>query len=140
MASVVFACTALEAFVNEEIPDSYVYICKEKQNTKHYDKEQIERYLTLNAKLGDVLPLALSVRTPKGKSIWNDYDKLRDLRDRIIHMKTQDRAHRGENPKSIWNALMRSPLPETHKAAKNMISYFLNAKGTQPRWFQKCPF
>jgi hypothetical protein len=140
MSSVIFAFTALEAFVNEEIPDGYIYVCKEKQSTKQYDKEQIERYLSLNVKLGDVLPLALSVRSPKGKSIWNQYDKVRELRDRIIHMKTEDRAHQRTNPKSIWNALLRKPLPATHVVAKNLISYFLNAKGDPPRWFRKCPF
>lgn len=138
MAAVIFACTALESFVNEEIPDEYVYVLEEKQSTRSYSKEQIERHLSLDTKLGDVLPAVLKVKSPKGGNLWNAYNKLRDLRDRIIHMKTKDRDFVGENPDSIWNALLTDPLPETHSAAKGLIKYFFDAKGTSPRWFKKC--
>jgi len=140
MASVVFSCTALEAFVNEEIPDTYVHVVSERNNTRHYSKEQIERHLNLDTKLGDVLPGALSVPSPKGSRLWAAYDKLRDLRDRVIHMKTKDRDFRGEDGSSIWNALLSEPLPETHTTAKGLMKHFLDAKGKPPRWFEKCPF
>jgi hypothetical protein len=140
MASVVFACTALEAFVNEEIPDTYIHVVSEKNYTRHYSKEQTERHLNLDTKLGDVLPGALKVPSPKGGRLWTAYDKLRDLRDRIIHMKTKDRDFRGEDGNSIWNALLSQPLPETHTTAKRMMKHFLDAKAKPPRWFVKCPF
>jgi hypothetical protein len=140
MATVVFACTALEAFVNEEIPDAYVHVVSEKNYTRHYSKEQIERQLNLDAKLGDVLPNALRVTSPKGGRLWSAYGKLRDLRDRIIHMKTKDRDFRGEDGSSIWNALLSDPLPATYTTAKSMMKHFLDAKGEPPRWFEKCPF
>ena len=69
-----------------------------------------------------------------------DVDKLRDLRDRIIHMKTKDRDFRGEDGSSIWNALLSEPLPETHTTAKSIMKHFLDGKGKPPRWFEKCPF
>jgi hypothetical protein len=140
MASTVFACTALEAFVNEEIPDTYVHVVNEKNFTRHYNKEQIERNLNLDTKLGDALPGALGVNSPKGGSLWNAYDKLLGLRDRVIHMKTKDRDFQGEDKGSIWNALLSDPLPEPHAIAKRMIKYFLDATGKKPRWFDKCPF
>lgn len=140
MASVVFACTSLEAFVNEEIPDSYVYVVSDKNYTRNFNKEQIERYWNLDTKLGDVLPSALGVPSPKGGSLWNAYDKLRNLRDRVIHMKTKDRDSRGEDKSSIWNALLSAPLPDTYKTAKSLMKYFFDAKGKPPRWFEKCPF
>lgn len=140
MASVVFACTALEVFVNEEIPDTYVHVVAERNYTRHYSKEQIERHLNLDMKLGDVLPGALGVRSPKGGSLWNSYEGLRDLRDRVIHMKTKDREFRGHDGNSIWNALLSDPLPDTYKTAKNLMKHFLDAKGKPPRWFEKCPF
>jgi hypothetical protein len=140
MASVVFACTSLEAFVNEEIPDTYVHVVSERNYTRHYNKEQIERHLNLDTKLGDVLPGALRVPSPKGGSLWSAYEKLRDLRDRVIHMKTKDRDFRGEDGSSIWNALLGDPLPDTYKTAKSMMRHFLDAKGNPPRWFEKCPF
>jgi hypothetical protein len=141
MGSVVFACTALEAFVNEQIPDEYTYVDQsEKRFTRSYDKEQIERQLNLDIKLGEVLPLALSVKSLKGGKLWGAFIRLRELRDRIIHMKTKDREFKGEDATSIWNALLCDPLPETHMTAKRIIEHFLIAKGTPPRWFQKCPF
>ncbi|HXO98267.1 MAG TPA: hypothetical protein VN857_16880 [Chthoniobacterales bacterium] len=43
MGSAVFACTALEAFVNEQIPDTYTYVdSSEKRFTRVFNKEQIE--------------------------------------------------------------------------------------------------
>jgi hypothetical protein len=140
MAAVVFAYTSLEAFVNEEVPDDYIYEAVEKNCTRSFVKEQIERSLNLNTKLGDVLPQVLKVTTPKGGTLWNDYDKLQNLRDRIIHMKTKDRDSRGEDTSSIWNALLCDPLPETYKTAKQLMKYFFDAKRDTPRWFEKCLF
>ena len=141
MASVVFACTSLEAFVNEEIPDTYVYILQEKKFTRHYTKAQIERHLSLDDKLGDVLPAAIHVSSPKGTSLWKTYSELRHLRDRIIHMKTKDREFNGKDKGSIWNALLCDPLPETYGPAKRMMKHFFDAKGCPPpRWFENCPF
>jgi hypothetical protein len=140
MASVVFACTALESFVNEEIPDGYTFAISEKNCTRLYNKEQIERYLNLDTKLGDVLPGALGVPSPKGGRLWSAFDKLRDLRDRIIHMKSKDRDFRGEDPSSIWNALLTESLPETYTTAKAMMKHFFDATKRAPRWFVKCPF
>ena len=140
LASVVFAYSSLEAFVNEELPDNFVYRVADKKCARQFNKEQIERFLNLNTKLGEVLPQALNVATPKGGKLWSEYDKLQNLRDRIVHMKTKDRDARGDVPDSIWNALLTDPLPETHTTAKGLIEYFVNAKGKPPRWFEKCPF
>jgi hypothetical protein len=141
MGSVVFACTALEAFVNEQIPDAYVYVdSSDKRVTRQYNKEQIERNLSLDTKIGDVIPGAIGVPFPKGGKLWSNFIKLRDLRDRVIHMKTKDREFIGENADSIWNALLSDPLPETYVTVKRIMSHFLNAKGDLPRWFEKCSF
>jgi hypothetical protein len=141
MGSAVFACTALEAFVNEQIPDTYTYAdSSEKRFTRVFNKEQIERQLNLDTKIGDVLPGALGVRFPKGGKLWSAFNRLRDLRDRVIHMKTKDREFIGEKATSIWNSLMSDPLPETYTTAKQIINHFMATKGDRLRWFEKCPF
>lgn len=140
MASIVFAYTSLESFVNEELPDNYIHTVVEKRSTQQYNKEQIERHLKLDIKLGDVLPAVLRIESPKGKSLWNNFNKLKDIRDRIIHMKTKDREFQGEDENSIWNVISCKPLPKTDETAKNLIQYFLSAKNQTPRWFEKCPF
>lgn len=140
MGSVVFACTALEAFVNEQIPDTYTYVdSSDKRFARVFNKEQIERHLNLDTKISGVLPGALGVRFPKGGKLWSAFIRLRDLRDRVIHMKTKDREFIGENATSIWNSLMSDPLPETYATAKQIIAHFVAARGGL-RWFEKCPF
>lgn len=78
MQSVVFAFTALEAFVNEQIPDDFIFEKKSNKCTETYDKQGIERWLTIDEKLGDVLPVVLSIESPKGKhKSWSELQKLK---------------------------------------------------------------
>lgn len=146
MASIVFAYTSLESFVNEELPDDYIHKVVDRKCTQHYNKEQIERYLSLDTKLGDVLPAVFQVQSPKGTKIWEEYIELKNIRDRIIHMKTSDRNFGGYvdfesyDDKSIWNVILSRPLIKTYHTAKNMMHYFLKAKNKTPRWLDKCPF
>ena len=140
MASIVFAHTSLESFVNEEIPDDYIHKVTDSRCTQHYNKEQIERYLNLDTKLGDILPDVLQVKSLKGGKLWSDFNKLKDIRDRVIHMKTKDREFQGEDKNSIWNVILCKPLPKTYETAKSLIEYFLSTKNKKPRWFEKCPF
>jgi hypothetical protein len=119
----------------------FVYVdSADKRFTRTFDKQQIERQLNLDTKIGDVIPTILGVKFPKGGKLWAAFLRLRELRDRIIHMKTKDRQFTGEQPNSIWNALMSDPLPETYLTAKRIVNYFVEAKGPPPRWFEKCPF
>lgn len=142
MASVIFACTALEALSNELIPDAYVHTITKKGVDQTYTKEEIERRFGPKEKLGDVLPNAIGVATPKGGTLWEPCRNLFDLRDRIIHMKTADRLFQGDarTASSIWNEVLRDPLPDTYKVATAMMNHFFTAMGRKPRWFEKCPF
>lgn len=142
MASVIFACTALEALANELIPDTYVHVLTKKGVDHKYDKEEIERRFGPKEKLGDVLPNAIGVTTPKGGVLWEPCRRLFDLRARIIHMKTADRLFQGDarTASSIWNEVLQDPLPDTYKVATALMDYFFNAIGKRPRWFEKLPF
>ena len=91
MASIVFSYTSLEAFANEEIPDSFVYTKKVRGKKIKYNKSKIERYLSLGEKFEKILPLICKVSSPKGSKIWDDFLILEKLRHRIIHMKSIDR-------------------------------------------------
>jgi hypothetical protein len=114
MGSVVFACAALEAFVNESVPDTYVYVdASDKRFTTHYSKEQIERQLSLKVKLSAVLPAALNISLNKGGKLWNSAVKLIELRDRIIHLKAKDGMPTINKPDSLWDDLFASPILET---------------------------
>jgi hypothetical protein len=139
MASIVFAYTALEAFANEELPEGYVYLQEDKKCTKHYNKDQIERFLNLDIKLGDVLPAALGIKTPKGTKLWGSYVELGNIRDRIIHMKTKDSGLPVNTEDTFWNRLIFYSSPP-FKTAKDLMKYFFDLKGKSPDWFKRCPF
>jgi hypothetical protein len=139
MASVVFAYTALEAFANDELPEVYIYLQEDKKFTKHYNKGQIERFLSLDMKLGDVLPEALRIKTPKGTNFWSSYIELGHMRDNIIHMKAKDSSLPSGTEDIFWNKLIFCSSPP-FKTAKDLMKYFFDLKGKSPDWFKRCPF
>ncbi len=87
--SLIFIYTAVEAFANVAIPETFTH---EKLNNKKvketWGKEQIERWLSTTEKICDILPVVLDVDSPKGESFWRDFKKLEDIRNNIIHQKT----------------------------------------------------
>lgn len=140
MASVVFAYTALESFANDEITDDFTYSVDKTKSTEVYDKSQIERFLSLEVKLGDILPAVCGVPSPKGVKIWQDYLALESLRHSVIHMKKVDREHVGYSSQSVWSRLVREPVPHLLPVAKGMIDYFYNPRSAKPHWYENFPF
>lgn len=134
MESIVMAFTALEAFVNENIPDDYEYQAHRKSEIilEVMDKKAIERWLSLDEKLSNVLPEAKSVDSPKGSKCWQGYKELKTTRDRIIHMKKEDRRSSGPDIPTLWHELFKVNSP--YIQAKEIIDYFVKKTGVQPRW------
>lgn len=139
MASVVFAYTSLEAFANEAIPDDFVYTIPKSKCSEVYSKSQIERSLSLQTKLGDILPSISGVPSPKGIKVWQDFLSLEELRNNIIHMKTADREHVGYSNQSIWSKLVNEPVPYVLPHAKAMIDHFYASRKLKPHWYEQFP-
>ena len=136
MQSVVFAFTALEAFVNEMIPDDYVYEKQGRKCDESYKKKDIERWLTIDEKYGKVLPEVLAIESPKGKHrSWSDLQKLKKVRDRLIHMKSDDRKSSGPELETIWSELVTAEPP--YKESFAIISYFISKTEVRPRWYKE---
>jgi len=144
MSSIVFACSALESFANEAIPEDYLYESKKQKGKiiKVYSKASIEKEkISLNEKLGVILPDALGLETAKGKEVWENYKKLEGLRNRIIHLKSIDISHSTKDnrfPESIWKELLDPNQFNYPLIAKKMIMYFLNNVNL-PHWIKYCP-
>lgn len=146
IASIIFAYTALEAFTNEEIPESYIYEAEGQTESgifsvRQFNKEQLERHFSLSEKLATVLPVILDVPSPKGNKEWEGFVHLKRLRDRIIHMKSADRKHsqHGEMyPDSLWNDLLKPNQPNYPIIAKNIILCFKSKESAH--WLKYCPF
>jgi len=124
--NVVFAFTALEAYANQIIPDEFVF-SRERQDKKckeYFDKQQIERHLSLDTKLAEVLPEILQVEFKKGTKLWNDYSALREARDRIIHVKTSDLGIHAPDVKNIWTILFDRRTIDSSLVAHSVIKHF----------------
>lgn len=135
MQSIIFAFTALEAFVNEIIPDDYVYEKQGQKCKEIYNKNEIERWLSIDEKIGQILPIAINVESPKGKhNSWNDLLKLKKIRDRLVHMKSADRLSSGPEKSTIWSELIKAEPP--YRQAFSIVSYFIKKMQCEPRWYE----
>lgn len=124
--NIVFSFTALEAFANQNIPDDYSFcrIRQDKRCNELYNKEQIERNLSLDIKLSEVLPEITDIKFDKGTKLWSDYAKLKSVRDRIIHVKSIDLGIKGKNSRSVWAELIEDKDVDFSMVAHKVIKHF----------------
>lgn len=137
MESIVMAFTALEVFVNENIPEDYKYHTHKKSEIilETMDKKAIERWLSLDEKLAKVLPEAKKIESPKGQKCWQGYVELKRVRDRIIHMKKDDIRSSGPDIPTLWHKLFKVNAP--YIEAKEIIDFFVKKTDVQPRWHRE---
>jgi len=86
--SLIFIYTAVEAFANVAIPEAFTYERLKDKKTETWGKERIERWLSTTEKICEILPVVLEVDSPKTESFWNNFKKLVEIRNNIIHQKT----------------------------------------------------
>ncbi len=137
MESIVMAFTALEAFVNENIPEDFEYHTNRKSKIiiEVMCKSDIERWLSLDEKLTKVLPIAKDTASPKQNRCWSGYKDLKKTRDRIIHMKKEDRRSSGPEIPTLWHKLLKLNAP--YIQAKEVIDFFVKETGEIPRWYHE---
>lgn len=138
--SVIMAFTALEAFANEHIPDDFEIW--ENKNSKiiveRKGKQEIERFSSTMDKFDRLLPKVMDIDSPKGKKCWQDLRSLKVIRDRIIHMKSDDRRSSGHDVSTIWNSVFKLEPP--YKQALSIMQYFIDSMDEAPRWYKLCEF
>ena len=134
MEAIVLAFTALEAFVNEAIPQDFIYprFVQSAVILEPTKKDEIERYVPIDEKLSSVLPEILKCPSPKGSRCWQGYKSLKETRDRIVHMKTKDRKSSGPEVDTIWKAIFTTPAP--HITVKAVIDHFAKHMKSKPIW------
>jgi hypothetical protein len=137
--AIVLAFTALEAFVNESVPEDFVYArhAQSRIVLEATNKSSIERHVSIDEKLTSVLPEVLKCSSPKGSRSWQGYRQLKKTRDRLIHMKTEDRKSSGAEVDTVWKALFITPAP--HLTVKAIIDYFARKMPTKPGWLSRFP-
>ena len=91
--SIVFGYTAVEAFANISIPDKYEFKYKDNKGIIHsYDKEAIERWLSLREKISKILTAIYKTKKIENSNFWTDFVKLEEYRNNIIHQKSIKRT------------------------------------------------
>jgi len=125
--SIVFAYTALETFANLSIPEGYLYQTESKSKgvKETYDKNAIERWLSLKVKVQCILTEIYETKDVEHQKWWGHFSSLERYRNEIIHQKTIDSTsfYKEYFKASVFSAC-ECPLPvirffyEAH-AAKN---------------------
>ena len=137
MASIIFAYTSLESFANESIPDSYVYKKKVKDKLKTFKKKKIEKEFSLVNKLKIILPDIKNINFNEKNPLWIDFQLLKNIRHRIIHMKTIDLIYNRKDNffEHIWNEIINNGTSINFALkAKDIISLF--TINEIPRWLE----
>jgi hypothetical protein len=140
-ASIIFSYSALEAFANSSIPDAYTYqrARDDRRCTETYSRDQIERNISLELKLHEILPSIYSVKSPKGTKTWTDFIWLKQLRDRLVHLKSEDWQSSGPDNSTtlLWSSLLHSKVPQAPAFAAAILRHY--HKKDIPRWLAKLP-
>lgn len=118
--AVIFSFTSLETFSNICLPYDYEFT---DPNGKKFNREKIERYKPLEYKLEYVLTDILQSGNPTKETWWPTFQKLKDIRDQIIHSKPSKAEER--------YALFLSPdifnTIECYKEVLNYYGHYINA-------------
>lgn len=117
--AIVFSYTSLESFVNMSIPNDYVYIKRAKHGVEeHFNCEGIQKYLPLKEKLKNIMCDIYKIENLTQEPFWQDYCKLEELRNSIIHLKKDE-------TKSLISELLKRKTFETANSSTAVIEHFI---------------
>lgn len=136
-AEVIFSFTAIESFANEMIPLEFRYDWMTSKATKlNLNASEIERQVSLDEKLKSVLPLAHSLKSPAGTKVWENYRKIKNMRDRLIHLKYLDRKSSGPEFQTIWGLMLAERDADFALSAYLVIGAYPSLV-KESRWFKQ---
>lgn len=141
ITQIVFSFSAIEAFANISIPKDFIYRSKrgDKKFLEEYNKDQIERNISLDNKLDKISPTIFNVKTPCGTKIWDNFQHMKKLRDRLIHLKSSDTTASGPEIKTVWGDLIRNKGIDFTKQSHQIIGHYIDKKEGF-RWHKKFPY
>lgn len=132
---VTFAHQALEAFANGAIrranPKEGFEVSR-RDGRMIVPSRDLERSLSLDEKLGGLLPRLLAIPSPSGKRPWPGYRKIKAERDALLHLKSDDASPRSWDKPSIFHRLWVDGVEGLPDAAIAMIDWFGGSE--KPRW------
>lgn len=117
ISSLIFAYTALEAFANICIPNNYEFLIEKSGIKTIYSKEAIERKYALREKFKVILKNIMNTSDPTKEDWWNDFIKLEDLRNEIIHTKQSKSEER-------YSKLLQKDIFTLIESHKTIIKFY----------------
>ncbi|WP_052592629.1 hypothetical protein [Aureispira sp. CCB-QB1] len=117
----IFLFTSIESFINQMLPDNYIYKVSSKKRTELYNKQQIQVSLDFKTKISKVLEDITGKNffknsTSANSMIWN----LKEFRDDIIHTKQED------NNMLRYEGLIKKSLNFKYDKALISVASFMN--------------
>jgi hypothetical protein len=127
---VIFLFTAIESFINQQIPDGFVFENQLSKKTELYNKQQIQEYLDFKTKVTSVLKEIsgkdfFQKQTPSNQLIWN----LKKFRDAIIHTKPNATILQ-------YDDLIKTSLNFNYNKALEAVALFMNFY--KPKYIIEC--
>lgn len=114
--SIIFSFTALEAFINICIPESFIWHKTTNKNTEIYTKDQIERHVSWKEKIDILVKEIYEIEEIKREVFWSDLHELEKIRNRLIHVKSTDDT-------SVIESLMKIDLARICESSEKFIAY-----------------
>jgi|LakMenEpi03Aug12_release.lakeMendotaPanAssembly.Ray.scaffolds.fasta_scaffold75878_3 hypothetical protein len=130
--SLVFGYTALEAFANLSIPQNHSITKQTPKGIREiYDKNAIDRWISLKEKIKDILPGIYNAPAVKNQDWWPRFCRLEEMRHDIIHQKSINHTELFEQyfKKSIFSICF---CPEF--VIKHFYKTHLQNNKTNPIW------
>lgn len=124
-AEIIFSYTAVEAFANECIPETFEFTVKAgRKGEMTLRGAAIERQVPLGDKLALVIPKAHNLKSLKGSKPWQDFRDLEAARNRLIHLKSLDRRASGPEDQTIWGLMLTQKKTWYAQTAYRIIGSF----------------
>lgn len=116
--------TSVEAFVNQELPKDLQYTKTNKDgSSKTLDKSEIEISIRLEDKIA-LLAKALGVSGYKQQHFWQQFKKIKSLRDNLVHIKTKGSEMVNRND-ALYLDLFELEYSEARNSIVALMNYFI---------------
>lgn len=118
--------TCVEAFMNQVIPDNFVYLKKSEKKTELFNKEQIQRGISFDEKIKNILPNLFNKKYDLSKS---QIPALKKMRDDIVHTKSKSDFTLQED---LMKRVLGFKYTDCLVAIKDFINYY------QDNYIEEC--
>ena len=122
-STIISLFTSIESFINESIPKDGKFINEASNKTEIYNRDQIQRHLSFKTKIDEVIPSFFEGRNfYKNKTVHTQHlDNLKNLRDDIIHPKSESDFKHHEN---LIKRLLSFNYEDTLKAVATYMNFY----------------